>query len=771
MKINNITTGFYSPKFKNLKNNTENNTEVTHSRHIEYLPAYSYISFKAKNKKINPENETQKLLKQFDSILASDMDIDGLIRLYERQLFAQMEQKKKKADELLKEAEMLEKATYLNPQQMAERMLTLEKEFNSIQKNLLKFKPFVIPKPVAPELDNALISRFKFALQEDNYNLDKVFKAYYASLNEINSIEDLHKNYPKIEIPDNPADVVAKKISEILTRDFYENLDVLMHKKDEQEIYNFVTGKIKEIIKQSRKTDTNEIYALVVIPACEIILDKYDKLRTTDAFASVPQFRKNKTIQISDNDVKLLAINFDDFVLHVLREHYLNDKKLNDITYTEKGLTIPVASLKENCYKFDKISEKIRAMILAAKQIQAAKRDYENFDDTKLRESLNNLAASEVGNNEEIFEHIVAFDSCNFGEQDKKYLIKFLRLLDSLKDNELSEEQALEIIKKENLRPLETETLNELEKQNVVESLKLRQKQALQLNFMKSEFDSAMNLLYQNDLSNVAAICAKYRPVNLDEESIQNAKFVINLVLSNDNDDFTNVKNTIKNWDTYNYYKDNEYSLFSESQKYAAKQDGSIDINKAGIYLGCAEIVLNSEQALEYLPDKDIVSAVIQKSGSQKKAIEHLSKYEEYKQLSPEQKSHLLNFVDNFNPKDNVEKFILKNIIENEYAKTDTVSKANVNSNDTVDVTITASAKQQILDKYMFPGCLDFMCDFERAMTSFATERGTSGIKRTTKNNKAMEYKMEIKLANHDDRLFASKKDYCFDVFSDKGLH
>ena len=98
MKINNITTGFYSPKFKNLKNNTENNTEVTHGRHIEYLPAYSYISFKAKNKKINPENETQKLLKQFDSILASDMDIDGLIRLYERQLFAQMEQKKKKAD-------------------------------------------------------------------------------------------------------------------------------------------------------------------------------------------------------------------------------------------------------------------------------------------------------------------------------------------------------------------------------------------------------------------------------------------------------------------------------------------------------------------------------------------------------------------------------------------------------------------------------------------------------------------------------------------------
>ena len=71
----------------------------------------------------------------------------------------------------------------------------------------------------------------------------------------------------------------------------------------------------------------------------------------------------------------------------------------------------------------------------------------------------------------------------------------------------------------------------------------------------------------------------------------------------------------------------------------------------------------------------------------------------------------------------------------------------------------------------MFPRCVDFMTDFEKAMTTVASERGSSGIKRVTKNNKAIEYKMELKLINHDDRLFASQKDYYFDVFSDKGLH
>ena len=109
--------------------------------------------------------------------------------------------------------------------------------------------------------------------------------------------------------------------------------------------------------------------------------------------------------------------------------------------------------------------------------------------------------------------------------------------------------------------------------------------------------------------------------------------------------------------------------------------------------------------------------------------------------------------------------------IENDYINTDTVSQVILNDTDKTNATISARAKRQILEKYKFPRCIEFMYGFEKALTTISSDKGTSGIKKITKNNKAMEYKMELKLINHDDRIFASKEDYYFDVFSDKGLH
>ena len=60
---------------------------------------------------------------------------------------------------------------------------------------------------------------------------------------------------------------------------------------------------------------------------------------------------------------------------------------------------------------------------------------------------------------------------------------------------------------------------------------------------------------------------------------------------------------------------------------------------------------------------------------------------------------------------------------------------------------------------------------FEDGMKMFATDWGSTGIKKTGTNNKALEYKLEIKIMGHDDRLFSKENDYIFDVFSDRGLH
>ena len=120
-----------------------------------------------------------------------------------------------------------------------------------------------------------------------------------------------------------------------------------------------------------------------------------------------------------------------------------------------------------------------------------------------------------------------------------------------------------------------------------------------------------------------------------------------------------------------------------------------------------------------------------------------------------------------------IDKTILKYIIENDYINTNTSVQINVNNkeNENITATFAAKAKQEICNKYLYPVCLEYLEGFETALSSFSTEKGNSGIKRIKRNNKSLEYKIELKLAGHDDRLFSSKNDYCFDIFSDKGIH
>ena len=115
----------------------------------------------------------------------------------------------------------------------------------------------------------------------------------------------------------------------------------------------------------------------------------------------------------------------------------------------------------------------------------------------------------------------------------------------------------------------------------------------------------------------------------------------------------------------------------------------------------------------------------------------------------------------------------MKHIIENDYVNFDTSVLTNIH--DTSDKNITATfsskAKKQILNKYKYPIYIDYLKNFEEALSSFATEKGTSGIKKINRNNKNMEYKMELKIVGYLERLFSSQNDYYFDIFSEKGFH
>ena len=66
---------------------------------------------------------------------------------------------------------------------------------------------------------------------------------------------------------------------------------------------------------------------------------------------------------------------------------------------------------------------------------------------------------------------------------------------------------------------------------------------------------------------------------------------------------------------------------------------------------------------------------------------------------------------------------------------------------------------------------LDYFEAFEIASQIFVGDVGSSGVKRIGGNNQALLYKYEIKIKGYPDRLFSSKNDYRFDVYSEKGLH
>ena len=60
---------------------------------------------------------------------------------------------------------------------------------------------------------------------------------------------------------------------------------------------------------------------------------------------------------------------------------------------------------------------------------------------------------------------------------------------------------------------------------------------------------------------------------------------------------------------------------------------------------------------------------------------------------------------------------------------------------------------------------------FEDAIPQDAKAIGTAGVKKTGRNNEKIEHKIEVKIMGYPDRLFSSKNNYYFDIYSDIGLH
>ena len=766
------------------KISNKNTTPISSSTLSYEKVDYSKIAFGSiygvKPKKINFDFEKSKLLRQITELLQTeekDVDTAELTMKVMRRVMAFFRESMKKQEKILEDAEKLTQNKALNPQQKYEEIQKLQKKLNQASKFKITPDGPKNKKQVSENIDYQLLNKLKSAVVEEEFNLGKVLTDYYSGLKNISKIDDLKKQYPKIKTPTLPQEVIANKIESVLTRDFYEGLADNMGSVEEASEYCVKpVGALVYDIAMKHKVNPIELFDAVFPHTAVRIFERYENVATS-GMSSIPEVRKIKTPQVSDLDLKLLNIDFDDFVTSTVRKHYLEGQKMNEIVYEKDGVSIPLSDLRGSDYKFEKMPEKVRSFVKSGEALEYAQKDYDNFDVNQFKARLNFFANGGVGENEEILSRIIDFDGCDFTPEDMKFLSKFLRELDSVQEGKKPMEEAVDLIKEQDLAPKGTNKLNEIARQKAEEDIKIRQKIAAELKGVKRDFDNAMNILYRNDLADLANSCADYRPKSI--ESCEDAKYLISLInKSIDNEtkvlDKKSVEQSIMRWDTYNLYKTNEKAsnkALAKAESFAMKSDGTIDIDKAGQYLLNSQMVKMYPESAKYSKNPELLDKIIEKTISQDEAVRYLCKYDDYASLSPEKQAQLSNFIEMFDQKDSVDKAILKAIIEQDYLNIDTPIQIKTAGSDTITATLSAKAKKAIANKYKYPTCVTYLKGFEDALANFAREWGSSGIKKTGKNNNTLRYKMELKIAGEDDRLFSSNNDYYFDVFSDKGFH
>ena len=764
----------------NAKNTSSINVESLKYAKIDYSKL-GIISFCGINpKKINIDLEKSKLLRQITELLQTeepDLDTAELTMKVMRRVMNFFRESMKRQTKILEEAEKLADNKVLNPQQKLEEIQKLQKKLTQTSK--FKYNPDgpKNKKQVAENIDYQLLNKLKSAVVEDDFNLGRVLTDYYSGLKNITKIEDLKKQYPKIKTPTSPQEVIANKIESVLTRDFYEGLADNMDSVEEASEYCVKpVGSLVYDIAMKHKVDPIKLFDAVFPHTAVRIFERYEKVATS-GMSSIPEVRKVKTPQVSDLDLKLLNVDFDDFVTSTVRKHYLEDQKLNEITYEKDGVSLPLSDLRGSEYKFEKMPEKVRSFVKTGETLDYAQKDYDNFEMNQFKARLDFFANAELSENEEILSKIIDFDSCDFTPEDMKFLSRFLRELDSVREGKKSMAEAVESIKEQDLAPNGTNKLNEIARQKAEEDIKIKQKVTAELKGIKRDFDNAMNILYQNNLADLANSCADYRPKSID--SCEDAKYLISLINKNiDNDakvlNRKSVEQSVMRWDTYNLYKKSGKAsdkALAKAEAFAMKTDGTIDIDKAGQYLLNSQVVKMYPESAKYSEYPEVLDKVIEKTASQDEAVRYLCKYEDYANLSQENKAQLSNFMDLFDQKNSVDKAILKTIIEQDYLNVDTPVQIKTAGAEPITATFSAKAKKAIADKYKYPICVSYLRGFEDALNNFAREWGSSGIKKTGKNNNTLRYKMELKIAGENDRLFSSNNDYYFDVFSDKGFH
>lgn len=781
MKIDAIKQFRYNTLNNSVSNTPSDYTSNSIDVHHEELPAvYPAVYFTGK--KITDIDEGKnKLLRQIDEILKEDLPEEEInqTELQYKGLKVMM-RIKTQLENLYAESQTLWENKFLNPQQKYNRAMQIKKEVNSLRNVYDRGFLYIVRSNnyVADEkTDYVLVNKFKSSVESDNFNLKKVFTDYYKPMQDINSLKELKKKYPKIQTPPRPEEVIARKLENTITRDFYEDLDDAFESKDKKKAQELLSSKVLQLLNDNIKIKTIEekdnAYKKLIGPTLKTISAKYYKLHNAKSFSSVPEFRKPNKNLLSENDITLLGLNYEDFVLTVLKEQYTNLKNPNEIVYSKNGKTLKVSSIKDPEYKFEKIPNRMLKLTQDAQKVRTSQRDYKNYSTEHFKKKLA-FYAEKFDESETLLNTIVQFDSCLFGKEDVDMLIKFLQGADKVWDNEMSVKEFESEVFYGKIKPTHTERINAMERQKRLDAIKAENKKLSALRNIQDNFDFRINLLYENNLNYLAGLCSKYKPSELDDKQIEIANIITSVIDKNTHGQNIKNKEKIENQmmriTNYLGYMTSspDCELLKKAQNYARTKDGVIDMEKAGKYLLNAEFIRNLPESLELASNKEIAQKIIQNKNTEQ-AIEQLCKYDDYRDLAPNEIAKISNILNIFDMKDSIEKSVIKTIVEQDYITTDTsaVAKVTDDGSKKAKTTMGKNAKSQIYDHYKFPKCLIYYDAFEDALTKFAVNKNSAGIKKVAGTSDAN----ELKIKGHDDRLFAYNNSYYFDEFSLNGLH
>lgn len=644
--------------------------------------------------------------------------------------------------------------------------------------------PKIKDKRVAQDKnDYNLLNKLYTAVANDDMNLDNVYKKYYSDLNKLSTLTEVKHIYPKLEIPSSPEEEIAKKIVNTFDKNFVEDFFNKIEDIPGEEAVDILTNAIEEkigLLSKDSNMDKDFLTKKLLTKTYLQFFIKPKVLGDTMDFSTFPTQAKPIKNIISQDEKKLLQIDYDAYVIDVLKQLYIDGKKLSEISYQEGDTVLKPKAFSNSKYKFEKPNEKIKDIIRKALKIKQSERNYEKFDTEQFQNRLRYYGNSDIAGNEEILERLIDFDSSQFTPEDKEALIPFLRILDDISDGKISQSEGIKLINEQNLKAHGTNKLNQTEKEKFTQELIIERKRKSEFKNYCEQFDNAVDLLYKNKLEEAGTICSAFRPQdNNESKEISNKilqtiqKYAINGEITQSKKLDTEIKALSKYFELKLFDKNNPKLIAAEN--FTKKSYGFIDEVKAGQYIINKDIVENFPTSLgTFTPEyQGIVSTICQKY-SNEEATAKLIKLNDYMLLPQNERLQITKILELFNISgENNDKTIIDTIVNDIYVKSSTVIKTTLNKDNSLfqDSEILPSAKEAIVKDKKFPLCLEYFEAFERSMTHAGQSKEDDGIQIIGSNNNALRklYKQEVKISK-DERLYSTNGDYKFDVYK-PGLH